>query len=40
MSEAGERLQFDREGIAHCERSRKTYLLADGRVTEISGARF
>lgn len=39
MSEAGERLQFDGEGIAHCARSGKAYRLADGLVTEISGAR-
>ena len=39
MSEAGERLQFDGDGIARCERSEKTYRLADGRVTDISGAR-
>ncbi|MFA6470336.1 MAG: acyltransferase [Bacteroidota bacterium] len=34
-SEAGKKLEFDKEGIAHCERTKKTYKLENGRVSEI-----
>ncbi|MFA6456851.1 MAG: acyltransferase [Bacteroidota bacterium] len=34
-SEAGKKLEFDKDGIAHCERSKKTYKLKDGKVTEL-----
>ncbi|MBI3125100.1 MAG: N-acetyltransferase [Ignavibacteriales bacterium] len=35
FSEAGVKLVFDKEGIAHCEKSNKTYKLENGIVTEI-----
>lgn len=35
VSEAGKRLEFDKDGIAHCEKSNKTYKLENNKVTEI-----
>lgn len=35
VSEAGKRLNFDKDGIAFCEKSKKKYLLKEGLVTEI-----
>jgi UDP-2-acetamido-3-amino-2,3-dideoxy-glucuronate N-acetyltransferase len=35
VSEAGKRLNFDKEGISYCEKSKKRYQLKDGTVTEI-----
>ncbi len=35
VSEAGIRLSFDHNGLAHCEKSNKTYKLEDNRVKEI-----
>lgn len=35
VSEAGQRLQFDKENIAHCSKSNKTYKLENNKVTEI-----
>jgi UDP-2-acetamido-3-amino-2,3-dideoxy-glucuronate N-acetyltransferase len=35
VSEAGKRLQFDKDGFAFCEKSKKKYQLEDSRVTEI-----
>ena len=35
VSEAGKRLNFDKNGIAFCEKSKKKYQLKDGMVTEI-----
>jgi len=37
MSEAGERLKFDENGIAACPRSGRKYRLRDGFVVDISG---
>ncbi len=34
VSEAGKRLKFDENGIAHCEKSNKTYKLENNIVTE------
>ena len=36
VSEAGRKLVFNKEGIAHCEKSGKTYKLDGGRVVELS----
>lgn len=36
VSEAGKKLVFDKEGIAYCEKSGKTYRLISGRVAEVS----
>ncbi len=36
MSEAGRKLQFDKEGIAFCEKARKKYKLKDRCVIEIA----
>jgi UDP-2-acetamido-3-amino-2,3-dideoxy-glucuronate N-acetyltransferase len=35
VSEAGKRLNFDKDGIAFCEKSKKKYQLKDGIVTEL-----
>ncbi|HET54000.1 MAG TPA: N-acetyltransferase [Ignavibacteria bacterium] len=35
VSEAGKRLSFDHNGLAHCEKSNKTYKLENNQVTEI-----
>jgi len=35
VSEAGKRLEFNKNGIARCEKSKKKYQLKDGLVTEI-----
>jgi len=35
VSEAGKRLSFDHNGLAHCEKSNKTYKLENNSVTEI-----
>ncbi len=35
VSEAGRRLEFDKNGIAHCSKSNKTYKLENNKVTEI-----
>lgn len=35
VSEAGRRLEFDKNGIAHCEKSNKTYKLENNKVTEL-----
>lgn len=35
VSEAGKRLHFDENGIAHCEKSKKKYHLENNQVTEI-----
>lgn len=35
FSEAGQKLAFDKEGIAYCEKSKKKYKLENGIVTEI-----
>jgi UDP-2-acetamido-3-amino-2,3-dideoxy-glucuronate N-acetyltransferase len=35
VSEAGKRLEFNREGFAFCEKSKKKYKLKDGIVSEI-----
>jgi len=35
VSEAGQRLQFDKNGIAHCEKSDKKYKLENNKVTEL-----
>ncbi|KAF0153307.1 MAG: wbpD [Ignavibacteria bacterium] len=35
FSEAGQKLQFDKDGIAHCEKSKKTYTLQNGFVKEL-----
>ena len=35
VSEAGKRLEFNKNGIAFCEKSQKKYQLKDGLVTEI-----
>jgi UDP-2-acetamido-3-amino-2,3-dideoxy-glucuronate N-acetyltransferase len=36
FSEAGKKLEFDRNGIAYCEKSKKRYKLESGKVSEIS----
>jgi UDP-2-acetamido-3-amino-2,3-dideoxy-glucuronate N-acetyltransferase len=36
VSEAGKRLNFDKEGIAFCEKSGKKYKLVDNKVIEVS----
>ena len=35
MSEAGRRLEFDKDGVAFCEKSQKRYKLENGVVREI-----
>ncbi len=35
MSEAGTKLKFDKDGVAHCEKSGKKYGLQSGRVHEV-----
>jgi UDP-2-acetamido-3-amino-2,3-dideoxy-glucuronate N-acetyltransferase len=35
FSEAGDRLHFDENGKAYCERSKKKYILKDGTVKEV-----
>lgn len=35
VSEAGKRLEFDKDNLAHCEKSKKTYKFEDGRVREV-----
>jgi UDP-2-acetamido-3-amino-2,3-dideoxy-glucuronate N-acetyltransferase len=35
VSEAGKRLEFDKDGIAFCEKSKKKYQFEDGLVTEV-----
>ena len=35
VSEAGKRLEFDKDGIAHCSKSNKTYKLENNKVTEL-----
>ena len=35
VSEAGKRLNFDKDGYASCEKSKKKYQLKDGLVTEV-----
>lgn len=35
LSEAGKRLSFDDNGVAHCDKSGKTYKLENGRVIEL-----
>lgn len=35
VSEAGKKLEFDKDGLAHCEKSGKTYKFENGRVTEV-----
>jgi UDP-2-acetamido-3-amino-2,3-dideoxy-glucuronate N-acetyltransferase len=35
VSEAGKRLDFDKDGIAYCEKSKKKYQFQNDRVTEI-----
>jgi UDP-2-acetamido-3-amino-2,3-dideoxy-glucuronate N-acetyltransferase len=35
FSEAGKKLEFNAEGLSHCEKSGKTYKLEDDRVIEI-----
>lgn len=36
VSEAGKKLKFNENGIAYCEKSKKTYKFENGKVTEIS----
>ncbi|MFZ1322551.1 MAG: acyltransferase [Ignavibacteria bacterium] len=36
VSEAGVRLEFDKDGFADCEKSGKRYKLADGKVSEVA----
>jgi UDP-2-acetamido-3-amino-2,3-dideoxy-glucuronate N-acetyltransferase len=36
ISEAGKRLNFDKDGFAFCDKSKKKYLLKDNKVTEVS----
>ena len=36
VSEAGKRLEFNKEGFAFCEKSKKKYQLKDGLVTEVN----
>ncbi|MBK7979762.1 MAG: N-acetyltransferase [Ignavibacteriae bacterium] len=35
FSEAGQKLKFDENGIAHCEKSGKTYKFVDNKVIEV-----
>lgn len=35
VSEAGKKLEFDRDGFAFCEKSKKKYKFENGRVTEV-----
>ena len=35
VSEAGKRLEFDKDGIAYCEKSKKKYQLKNGIVSEL-----
>ena len=35
VSEAGKRLDFDKDGFAYCEKSKKKYQLKDGLVSEV-----
>ncbi len=35
MSEAGRKLKFDKNGIAHCDKSGKSYKLENGKVIEL-----
>ncbi|MCU7521139.1 MAG: N-acetyltransferase [Ignavibacteria bacterium] len=35
VSEAGKKLQFDKDGFAYCEKSCKTYKIENGKVQEI-----
>lgn len=35
LSEAGQKLQFDKDGVAHCGKSGKKYKLENGFVTEL-----
>lgn len=35
VSEAGKKLTFDKDNLAHCEKSGKTYKFENGRVTEV-----
>ena len=35
VSEAGKRLEFNKDGFAFCEKSKKKYQLKDGLVTEV-----
>lgn len=35
VSEAGKKLKFNENGIAYCEKSKKTYKFENGKVTEI-----
>jgi UDP-2-acetamido-3-amino-2,3-dideoxy-glucuronate N-acetyltransferase len=37
VSEAGKKLTFDKDGIAFCEKSGKTYKLESGKVKELAG---
>jgi UDP-2-acetamido-3-amino-2,3-dideoxy-glucuronate N-acetyltransferase len=37
MSEAGKKLAFDKDGIAYCEKAKKSYKLENGRVIELPG---
>lgn len=36
VSEAGRRLNFDKDGFAFCDKSKKRYLLKDNKVSEVS----
>lgn len=36
VSEAGKRLNFDKDGFAYCEKSKKKYQLKNGLVSEVS----
>jgi len=36
VSEAGKKLNFDKDGFAFCDKSNKKYLFKDNRVTEVS----
>jgi UDP-2-acetamido-3-amino-2,3-dideoxy-glucuronate N-acetyltransferase len=35
LSEAGKKLVFDKDGVAYCEKSKKKYRLANGKVSEL-----
>ena len=35
VSEAGKRLNFDKDGFAYCEKSKKKYQLKNGLVSEV-----
>jgi UDP-2-acetamido-3-amino-2,3-dideoxy-glucuronate N-acetyltransferase len=37
MSEYGHRLEFDRDGIAHCSESREKYILDNNKVRKVEG---